>query len=61
MTGDIDFEQFNIDSHFTKFGPVIVTLLSLSKAFGCKKTIETLSVWQKIQELPIGSGTNHFQ
>ena len=36
-----------------------VILLSLSKTLGCKNNSNTL--WQKIQEPRIVSGTSHFQ
>ena len=38
-------------SYFTDFGQNI----------GQRKSIKTLSVWEKIQEPHIGSGTSHFQ
>ena len=72
-----DFEQFKIDSHFAVFGQVIInpnclSLLTLGRSqsfyillFGqnvrSQKTIQTLTVWQKIQETGIGSSTSHFQ
>ena len=46
-----DSKQLKIDSHFTDFG----------QDFRPQKTIQTISVLQKIREPRIGSGTSHFQ
>ena len=70
-----DFEHFKIDSHFTLFGQVKIdpnsftfTILGRSHLFYrvwarhlVTKTIETLLIWQRIQEPHIRSGLSHFQ
>ena len=70
-----DFDQFKIDRCLSYFGQVIgdpirLILLILDRSqlfteFGQhirpQQTILTLSLWKKIQEPHIGSGTRHFQ
>ena len=70
-----DSELFKIDSHFADLGqvktdPNCSSLLTLgwSQLFyyfrqdvRSRKTIQTLTIWQKIQEPGIGSGTSHFR
>ena len=62
-----DFEQIKSNLtllfYFTNFGQVTVALFSLSKMLGCKKQEKQskYSVWQKIKEPCIRSGTSHFQ
>ena len=76
QTGNFaDFEKSKIDSHFNNFGQVkinpscLLLLLWAGHSYFTEfeqdikpwKTIQILSVWQKIQEPHIGSATSHLQ
>ena len=68
-----DFEQFKIDSHFAQFRQSKINVYRYQIRAGHNyftnfrqdvrpgKTIQTLTVWQKIQEPGSGSGKSHFQ
>ena len=68
-----DFEQSKVDSHSTTLGKWKLTLLvyfidfgqvsyftEFEQDVGQRKTIQTPSAWQKIQEPHTRSGTSHF-
>ena len=55
-----DFEKFYIDSHFTLWASDSY-FTDLGQDVRLRKTIQTLSVGQKIQEPCIESGTSRFQ